>query len=75
MSMNWTDVSSSAISAVGHDLETLDLTVRFTRGTEYTYPGVPAEVVAAMLAAPSVGKAFVTLIKAAGYGAPVPAHR
>jgi len=63
MSMDWTDVSSSAITAVGYDPETLDLTVRFTRGTEYTYSGVPADVVGLLLAAESVGKAFGTLIK------------
>ena len=65
--MKWKDVTSSALDAVGYDVETLEFAVRFKHGGEYTYPGVPEDVACAVLAAPSVGSAFIAQIKNGGY--------
>lgn len=51
-------VSSSNISAIGYDPATRVLRVRFTNGGTYAYADVPADAHAALLSAPSIGKAF-----------------
>lgn len=58
-----TPVQSSNINAIGHDAETKTLTVRFHNGTEYAYRNVEADTFVKILAAPSVGSAFHTLVK------------
>ncbi|MDB5663090.1 MAG: hypothetical protein JWN59_1428 [Sphingomonas bacterium] len=51
-------VDSSAILTIDHDAATARLVIRFVSGRRYAYAGVPAEVYAAMLAAPSMGVFF-----------------
>jgi hypothetical protein len=53
-----TQVISSAITEVVHDPASAALAVRFASGEAYAYRGVPAEVYAALLAAPSKGAFF-----------------
>ena len=52
-------VKSSMLAALGYDPVSRTLAVRFT-GSNYvhSYTDVPPEVVAAIRAAPSIGKAF-----------------
>ncbi len=54
-------VSSSAISAVGHDGYTL--TIEFNSGRSYDHPGVPYEVYAGLMAASSKGAYYNRYIR------------
>jgi hypothetical protein len=54
---------SSAISGGTYDDETEELTLDFASGGSYTFEGVPAEIVAGLLAAPSAGKFYHAIIK------------
>ena len=65
--MKWKDVDSSALDAVGYDVESSEFAVRFKHGGEYTYQGVPEDVAVAVLDAPSVGRAYIEQIKNGGY--------
>lgn len=60
-------VTSGLIHAIGHDPETNLLYVQFKAkagpGSIYSYPNVPAEKHAAMMAAESIGKHFGAHIK------------
>ena len=53
-----TAVKSSTISHVGYDKASSTLTIRFTHGGTYNYPGVPESAYEALLAAESIGKHF-----------------
>ena len=71
--MEWVEVDSSQIKAVGHDAETNTLGVRFHPGkrdreaglpfSEYHYRGVNGDMFQAMRAAESVGTWFGENIK------------
>lgn len=63
-----TPVTSSNLRAVGYDAGARELWVEFVNGSVYVYEGVPAEVHAALMAAPSHGKYFDAEVKKAGYG-------
>lgn len=54
--MTMQPVDSSAIRAIGHDPESNKLRVQFQTGGTYEYDGVPAEVHADLMAAPSIGR-------------------
>lgn len=56
-------VTSSAIASVGYDPESAILEVEFHDTGIYRYHGVPPDVHAALLAAPSVGTYLTTHIK------------
>lgn len=58
-----TSVESSMIDGHGYDAASQTLAVRFTGGGVYHYEGVPQETVAALLKAPSFGKAFGALVR------------
>lgn len=58
--MEMVKVESSNIRAVGYDGGTL--VVEFAAGSRYEYRGVPADVHAALVSAPSKGKAFRQLV-------------
>jgi hypothetical protein len=51
-------VDSSCLRSVGHDAGRRVLEVEFAAGTVYQYRGVPAEAVAELLAADSLGRFF-----------------
>jgi len=55
------------LDQVFYDPGTQEMTVDFVKGGNYTYSGVPAEVAAAIIAAPSVGKAMHALVLPAKY--------
>ena len=59
--MTLTPVKSSNISALGWEAETLE--VQFVGGARYRYARIPESVHRALLAAPSIGKAFTELIR------------
>lgn len=56
-------VDSTAISSVSYDEETRTLRIQFVRGAEYDYPEVPKMEFEKLIAAPSVGKYYNTVIK------------
>ncbi len=58
-----TAVKSSTISHVGYDKESSTLTIRFTHGGTYEYPGVPEADYNALLGAESIGKHFHSSIR------------
>jgi hypothetical protein len=51
-------VTSSSISALGHDAGADELHVQFKNGTRYVYSGVSAEKHASLLGAESISKHF-----------------
>ncbi len=54
--MDMKDVKgSSQVTAVGYDVVTRILQVRFTNGAEYQYAGVPPDLYEKLIAAPSFG--------------------
>ena len=53
--MNWEQVLSEAIKAIGYDPDTQTLGVEFIRGTVYHYLNVPSSVHARFLSASSHG--------------------
>ena len=61
--MEMVPVSSSQISAIGYEQETLKAQVRFTNGSLYEYDDVPKSTIDAVMGADSVGKAFNLLMK------------
>jgi hypothetical protein len=65
--MEYANVSSSTIAAVGFDDTQSTLGVRFLSGREYHYFGVPRYIYEAILSASSVGQYFNEHVKKAGY--------
>ena len=65
--MDYTPVSSSTISAVAFDPDTMTLGVAFQNGTEYHYFNVPAHVFEGLKSAGSPGQYFDAFVKKAGY--------
>lgn len=63
--MNFTmiPVTSSNIEAVGHDVGTLTMAVRFANGKTYHYPGVTREAFESFVGAKSIGSYFATNIR------------
>lgn len=53
--MEMIPVSSSAITAIGYDAETMRMRVRFTQGHAYDFCRVPAEIFQAFLNSYSKG--------------------
>jgi hypothetical protein len=65
--MDYTNVTSSTIMALGYDDERSMMGVIFNSGAEYHYAQVPKQVYRDVLDAPGVGHAFHTHIRVAGY--------
>lgn len=61
--MNWRNVPSSSIDAVGYNEQQNTLYVRFASGAEYTYDDVTPTEYHALLGANSVGRHFHEHIK------------
>jgi KTSC domain len=61
--MEMQEVSSSLINKIGYDPFTQILTVEFKRGEKFLYRGVSQEVYDDFMAAESIGKYFLTMIK------------
>ena len=61
--LDWTEVVSSNIKAIGYDADSEELHFKFMNGTEYAYYGAPKEVYDEMMQAPSKGKFFYSEIK------------
>lgn len=60
-------VASSSLAEVGFDAENQVLEVVFRNGAIYQYEGVPAEIHAGLMAAPSQGQFLDRFIKKAGF--------
>jgi hypothetical protein len=60
----WVEVVSSNLARVGHDEDSLILTIQFVKGREYEYYLVPRQVYLDLLGAPSKGQYFNQTIKA-----------
>jgi len=65
--MDYVQVSSSTILAVGFEPETQTLAVSFQSGTEYHYYNVDPSVFEGLCTAPSPGGYFDAYVKKAGY--------
>ena len=63
----WTALDSTSIQALQYDETTKVLQIRFARGSEYQYEGVPADVVTGLAHASSPGRYFRANI-AGAYG-------
>jgi len=63
ITMEMIAVRSSAISAIGHDPETLRMRVRFRDSGTYDFCGVPEHVFLRFLQAPSKGRYYHRHIK------------
>jgi len=61
--MEWVEVESSNIEAIGYIKETKELMVQFTSGVVYAYYDVPEEVYQDFLDAESKGKYLAEHIK------------
>lgn len=61
--MERTPVSSSTISAIGHDADNQVLEVEFTNGAVYSYSGVPSDEYEGFMNADSKGKYLNANIK------------
>jgi hypothetical protein len=51
-------VASSHLASVGYDVAGRTLVIEFGRGQLYAYGGVPPEVAAELVSAPSIGRYF-----------------
>lgn len=60
-------VQSSLLTSVGYDPEAQELSVEFKNGKVYTYLDVPPHVHERLTKADSIGKAFATHVRNAGY--------
>lgn len=58
-------VSSSSISSIGYDADTETLEIEFNTGLVYQFYGVPEDVHAEILEAPSIGAYFNAYIRPA----------
>jgi hypothetical protein len=56
-------VQSSNVASVGYDPESQQLEVTFKDGATYVYSGIPVELYADLLAAPSVGRCLAYTIQ------------
>ncbi len=56
-------VFSSCVSELAYDGKRSVLIVRFNKGTEYEYEGVPADLAEQISNAPSVGEALTQWVK------------
>ena len=65
--MEYVNVTSSTVAAVGYDDSTSTLGLRFLSGAEYHYFGVPREVFDGLLSASSVGSYLDQHVKKGGY--------
>lgn len=65
--MEYETVSSSSVGAVGYDVSTNTLGVRFLNGSEYHYFGVPQGLFDGLRSASSVGRFLDQFIKKAGF--------
>lgn len=63
MALVWTDVTSSQLSKIGYDAETLKARILFSNGSEYEYDDVPESVVNDIINAESVGRQFNATLK------------
>ena len=61
--MNWEQVQSEAIKAIGYDSATQTLGVEFSRGAVYHYFDVPSSIHAQFMSAPSHGTFHHRFIK------------
>jgi hypothetical protein len=61
--MEMRKVSSTTISYVGYDSNTMELTVEFHTGAIYVYEGVEESVYQDLMWATSIGQYFSTYIK------------
>lgn len=61
--MQMIPVSSSAISAVGYDLNTMQMHIRFKQGKTYIFCRVPKNVFDGLLSASSKGRYYDDHIK------------
>jgi len=61
------EVKSSNLAKVGYDSATNTLKVLFKDGQEYWYSNVPSELHENMMKAESIGKFFVSQVKAAKF--------
>lgn len=60
-------VSSRSLRAIGYDPDAQALEVEFQNGSRYRYEQVPAETVAELLAADSLGRYFNQVFKARNF--------
>jgi len=65
--MDFEPVISKDLAEVGYDPTTSTLGVRFLKGGEYHYSGVPEQVWQELMNAPSKGQYFNLCVKKAGY--------
>ncbi len=63
MAIEWTDIESSNIAAIGSEVDNPDLYIRFHSGAEYVYHDVPEDVLFELMDADSKGKYFNQYIK------------
>ncbi len=56
--MTWRRITSTSLSAIGYDVQTRVLEVRFNGGRCFRYFGVPRSIYAALMVADSVGVYF-----------------
>jgi len=61
--LKWTEVNSSNVQALAYDPKTETLAVKFHNGGIYSYHDVEPGVLENVANAPSVGKAFNTMVK------------
>ena len=61
--INRCTVNSSSLAAIAYDSATSTLDIEFTSGAAYRYINVAAEAARELIAAPSLGRYFVTEIK------------
>jgi KTSC domain len=61
--MDMVSVSSSQISAVGYDPETMEARVEFTNGSVYSYQGVPMGITDEIIKSESPGRTFSATLK------------
>lgn len=58
-----TQVKSSMVEKIGYSHDYSALAVRYHRGGNWLYLGVPEAVYEALVASPSIGKAIISLLK------------
>ncbi len=63
MAIEWIEVDSTNIEAIGSEVGNPDLYVRFNSGSEYVYNDVPAETIQEFIDADSKGKFLNDRIK------------
>lgn len=63
----WCSVTSSNVAEARYDADREHLAIRFLSGKVYTYPGVPADVAADFISAPSKGRWVHRTLVATGW--------